>query len=231
VAADAARALGPRTPVRTITNAVDLERFAPGPGNGAALDAAAGLPAAPPGTVRVGLVATFARWKGHDIFLEAAARVPRDLPCRFYVVGGPIYRSLGSQYTLEELRSRAEALGLDSRLGFAGYLTNPAQALRALDIVVHASTRPEPFGRVIIEGMACGRAVIAAPIGGATELFEDGLSALSCPPGDPGALAAAVIRLVADADLRHRLGIAGRQAALSGFDRRRLADEWVAAFD
>lgn len=230
VAADAVRVLGPRTPVRTITNAIDLERFAPGPGDGAALDAAAGLPEAPPETVRVGLVATFALWKGHDVFLKAAARVPRDQPCRFYIVGGPIYRSLGSQCTLEDLRSRAEALGLGGRLGFTGHQADPAAALRALDIVVHASTRPEPFGRVIVEGMACGRAVIAAPTGGAAELFENGHSALGCPPGDPEALATAIARLAADPDLRHRLGAAGREAAVSGFDRRRKVDEWLAVY-
>lgn len=231
VAADARRVLGPQTPVRTILNAIDLERFAPGPGDGAALDAAAGLPAAPAGTVRVGLVATFARWKGHTVFLEAAARLAADRPCRFYIVGGPIYRSAGSQYTLDELRSHAAALGLNERLGFAGYQADPAAALRALDVVVHASTRPEPFGRVIVEGMACGRAVIAIRDGGAAELFDDGVSAVGCPPGDAAALAEAIARLVADPELRHRLGRAGRQAALDRFDRRRLADQWSAVYN
>ena len=168
-----------------------------------------GAAAAPPGTVRVGLVATFARWKGHDVFLEAAARVDPALPCRFYVVGGPIYQSVGSQWSLEELRGRAEALGLDGRLGFAGHQADPASAFRALDVVVHASTRPEPFGRVIVEAMACGRAVVATPHGGAAELFEPGVSALGCPPGDPDALAAAIARLVADPGLRRRLGAGG----------------------
>ena len=89
------RVLGGRVDVQTIHNAIDLERFAPGPGDGGRLDAASGLPTAPAGTVRVGLVATFARWKGHEVFLDAAARIGADLPCRFYVVGGPIYRSAG----------------------------------------------------------------------------------------------------------------------------------------
>ncbi len=111
VAADAARGLGAHVPIRTIYNAVDVERFAPGPGDGAWLDAAAGLPPAPSGTIRVGLVATFARWKGHELFLDAAARIGRDQPCRFYVVGGPIYRSRGSQYSTEELQRRAEGSG------------------------------------------------------------------------------------------------------------------------
>lgn len=233
VAADAAQALGPRVPVRAIYNAIDLERFAPGLGDGRALDIASGLPEAPVGTVRVGLVATFAKWKGHGVFLEAAARVASTVrrPCRFYVVGGPLYRTAGSQWTLDELRAQAKALGLAGRVGFTGYQADPAAALRALDVVVHASTQPEPFGRVIVEGMACGRAVVAVPNGGAAELFEPEVNALACPPGDAESLASAITRLIADPDLRARLGAAGRQAALERFDRRRLADEWAGLYE
>src|SRR5262249_13053440 len=71
-----------------------------GRGDGAALDRLAGLEVAPPGTARVGLVATYARWKGQEVFLQAASQVD----ARFYVVGGPVYRTRGSQFSLEELR-------------------------------------------------------------------------------------------------------------------------------
>jgi glycosyltransferase involved in cell wall biosynthesis len=178
----------------------------------------------------VGLVATFARWKGHEVFLDAAARIPSGLPCRFYLVGGPIYRSQGSQYAMEELRRRAGTLGLDGRLGFTGYLTDSAAALRALDVVVHASTRPEPFGRVIVEGMACGRAVVAVRNGGAAELFEDGINALGCPPCEPETLARVLVRLISDPELRRRLSEVGRATALARFDRARLAGRWVSIY-
>lgn len=227
VADDTQAVLGPRMPVFSIYNAVDLDRFRPGPGDGGWLDTEAGLsPAGPEHIVRVGLVATYARWKGHDVFLRAASRLSSDLPVRFYVIGGPLYKSAGSQHDPVELRERARGLGLGGRVGFAGYQTEPAQVYRALDVVVHASTRPEPFGRVIVEAMACGRAVIAVPRGGAAELFQDGVSALACPPDDPDTLAEAVRRLVADPGLRQSLGTAGRAAAEARFDRARLADEW-----
>ena len=119
VAADAARVLGPKVPVVAVYNAADLDRFAPGPGDGAWLDAEAGMPPAPEGTVRVGLVATFARWKGHEVFLDAVARLPADLPARFYIIGGPLYKSAGSQHSAEGLRAKAgAALGL-ARAGSA----------------------------------------------------------------------------------------------------------------
>ena len=231
VAADVRETLRGRAPVRVIYSAVDLDRFSPGPGDGPSLDRDAGLDDSPLGTVRVGLVATFAKWKGHDLFLEAVSRIDPSLPARFYVVGGPIYRSTGSQVTLESLHERAERLGLAGRIGFTGHRSDPAEVFRSLDVVVHASTEPEPFGRVIVEGMACGRAVVAMEEGGAAELFRDGEEALACPPRDAASLAGRIARLVEDADLRQRLGRAARAAAEARFDRSRLAEDWARVYD
>src|SRR5262249_8878688 len=110
--AEAAREHLGGAPVAVVPNAIDTDHFCPGPARGAWLDELAGLPRAPAETVRVGLVATYALWKGHDIFLSAAARVTcrrPDLPVRFYVVVGPIYRTGGSQWSAAELRARAAA--------------------------------------------------------------------------------------------------------------------------
>jgi glycosyltransferase involved in cell wall biosynthesis len=227
VADDAAKALGPRFPVRTVYNAVDLARFAP-EGPRVDLDAASGLPPAPEGTVRVGLIGTFATWKGQDVFLDAAAQVDSHIhaPSRFTIIGGPIYKTGGSQWTIEELKARAERLRLGDRIGFAGFQPDPASAIRSLDVVVHASTRPEPFGRVIVEGMACGKAVIAVNGGGSAELFEDGVTALGIPPDDPAALASAMTRLIAEPNLRAQIAAAGRASAVARFDRDDLASRW-----
>src|SRR5215471_11988406 len=132
-------ALCPELETTAIYNAVDLDRFAP-TGNSVDLDAISGLAAAAPGTVRVGLVATFARWKGHKVFLEAMSRLPANLPVRGYVIGGPIYQTNGSQWSLAELRREVSLLGLDGRVGFTGFLSDTAVAMRSLDVVVHAST-------------------------------------------------------------------------------------------
>ena len=70
-----------------VYNAIDTVRFAPGVGDGARLDGLAGLPAALEGTVRLGLVATYARWKGQDLFMMAIGRVQSVRPARFYIVG------------------------------------------------------------------------------------------------------------------------------------------------
>lgn len=226
---DAARVCGPGVTVHPIWNAVDLERFAPG-GPTLDLDELAGLPAAGEATVRVGLVATFARWKGHRTFLEALARLRPSPPVRGYVIGGALYDTDGSQVTIDELRRDTVALGLEGRVGFTGFVTDPAAAMRSLDVVVHASTDPEPFGLVIAEAMACGRAVVVSAGGGAAEIVTPEHDALTHAPGDAGALAAAITRLADEKGLRARLGEAGRATAERAFTRERLAREFVSVY-
>jgi glycosyltransferase involved in cell wall biosynthesis len=230
VAADAAHAIGAGPALHAVWNAVDLSRFSPS-GPVADLDALAGLPPAPDGVVRVGLVATFARWKGHHTFLEALARVPGSLPVRGYIIGGPLYETAGSQVSLYELRADVAARGLTSRVGFTGFIADAAQAMRALDVVVHASTDPEPFGLVIAEGMACGRPVVVSRAGGAAEITTPGVDALAYLPGDAGQLAECLVSLVANAGLRRRLGDAGRATAERVFDRRRLAVDMTPIYE
>ena len=229
VAADLRRACGDGLPVATVLNAVDLDRFS-SEGPCADLDRLAGLPPAGPGTVRVGLLATFGRWKGHTTFLDAVARLPRDLPIRGYIVGGAVYRTDDSQHVLDDLRRYAERVGVADRVGFTGFVARPEDAMRALDIVVHASTSPEPFGLVIVEAMACGRAVVASAAGGATEIFTPGVDALAHEPGRADELAARIEELVRDAGRRQQLGRAGRRTAERRFDRTRLALELVPVY-
>jgi len=226
VAADVGGQFGRRLGVRQVHNAVNLERFSP-EGERADLDALAGLPPAPAGVVRIGLVATFARWKGHDTFMRALARLPADLPVRAYVIGAALYQTEGSQYGIKELRRMAEGAGVADRVGFTGHAARPEEALRALDVVVHASTAPEPFGLVIAEAMACGRAVVASAAGGAAELFTPGRDALAHRPGDDRGLADCLARLAYDPALRAALGEAARKTAVARFDSARMIAEWL----
>jgi glycosyltransferase involved in cell wall biosynthesis len=229
VADDVRLACGSTLAIHPVWNAVDLERFSPD-GAQIDLDAVSGLPAAE-GFVRVGLVATFARWKGHKTFLRALAMLPPSLPVRAYVVGGPIYETFGSQTSSAELSELVRLLGLEERIGLTGFIEDSAMAIRALDIVVHASTEPEPFGLVIVEAMACGKPVVVSRGGGASELIEPGVNALDFAPGDAPALAHRIEQLTRDAGLRHRLGRAGRSTAEQRFHRRRMASELTGIYE
>ncbi len=229
IADDIASVLKGNIPIYTVYNAVALDHFSPR-GERADLDALSGLPAACSGVVRVGLAATAARWKGHEIFLRALASLPRNLPVRGYVIGGPIDETEGSQFTMSELRVMAAHFGVAERVGFTGHLDEVAPAMRALDIVVHASIAPEPFGLVIAEAMASGRAVISSALGGAAELVEDERNAVVYPSGEPDALACAIQRLASDRELRTRLGEVGRATAEKRFDRERLGSQLTAIY-
>ncbi len=231
--ADDFRAAVAGRPVAVVPNAVDTAHFAPRAADADALDRLAGLPPPPPGTLRIGLVATYARWKGHDVFLRAAAELARDPsapPVRFYVVGGPVYATDGSQFCRTELCALARGLGIEAAVGFVGMQDDPATIYPALDVVVHASTRPEPFGLTIVEAMACGRPVVAARAGGAAEIVTPGHDALGVPPGDVPALTGALRALRADAALRAALGRQARETATRRFDRARLGAQLWAVY-
>ena len=161
VATDIRRELGPGLDVRTIWNSVDLDRFTP-EGPRVDLDALAGLAPASTGLPRIGLVATFARWKGQLLFLEAIRALAATHRFRAYIVGGPLYETTGSQFSLGELHAAIERMGLADTVGLTGFVKDSAAALRSLDVVVHASTSPEPFGLVIAEAMAVGRSVVVS---------------------------------------------------------------------
>jgi len=216
-------------PVVLLYNAVDLEEFSPR-GGVTDLDAAAGLPPATEPTLRVGLLATFAKWKGHGIFFKALSLLSSEQPVRGYVIGGPIYQTQGSQHSMADLREEARRLGLGERVGFTGFMAEPAAAMRALDVIVHASTQPEPFGMVIVEGMACGRAVVASASSGAAEIFNDGENVLAYPSGNAEELAKRIGAFLDEPDLRARLGRAGRRSVESLFQRSRLASELIAIY-
>jgi glycosyltransferase involved in cell wall biosynthesis len=228
VAAQARRMFGDGVPVHTIYNSVDLARFNPS-GPRVDLDALAGLPPLPPGGIRVGLVGTFARWKGHQVFLEALARLRGAANVRGYIVGDSIYQTEASQHSRRELQAHAEALGLGDRVGFTGKVDDVSAVLRTLDIAVHASTEPEPFGLVIAEAMACGRPIVVSRAGGAAEIAQRG--ALFHEPGNSAELAARLTELASDPARRAALGAAGRETAVRLFSRGRFCDTLIPVYE
>jgi glycosyltransferase involved in cell wall biosynthesis len=228
VAEHARRLLSAAPSIHAIHNAVDLDRFHPA-GPSLDLDALAEMPRLASGGIRVGLVGTFAKWKGHDVFLRALSQVRADVPLRGYVIGDSIYQTDGSQYTISRLRKTALCLGLNGTVGFTGHIADVPSALRSLDIVVHASVEPEPFGLVIAEAMACGRPVIVSRAGGAAEIAQAG--ALFHTPGNAEELAERMTQLVNQPTLRGALSKAGRAAAEQLFSRRRMVDALVPLYE
>lgn len=211
----------PQLPVQVMEDVIDLNRFRP-QGSRLDLDAIAKLPNAVEGTIRIGLVATFAKWKGHDVFLRAIAKLPQHAQVRAYIVGGAQYQTKGSQWSLEELKSLAAQLGIT--VGFTGFVDSAA-AMRSLDIVVHASVKPEPLGLVIPEAMACGKPVVVANAGGAAELFTEGVDAVGHRSGNADDLALVLKPLIACPLRRFELGRKAYSHAVQRFGRQRLGSQ------
>lgn len=212
---------------------IDRQHFAPGQGDGRWLDQLAESNPLPSNAVRVGMVATFARWKGQDLFIDAAARVLQQTlssPVGFYIIGGPIYSTHGSQYTLEELRGIVEHYGLEEHIRFVPFQDDTSAIYRSLDVVVHASKHPEPFGRTILEAMSCGRSVIATQAGGAIEIFKCGESALGFPLGDTVALSHAMTSLIGSPHRRVELGKKARESTVA-FSRAVMGERLQACLE
>jgi glycosyltransferase involved in cell wall biosynthesis len=224
--------IAPGANVRTLYNVVDTDYFQDGEAEPEWLATLAGLEPPTPETTTFGLVATYARWKGHGLFIEAAGLLCKARPeaaLRFYVVGGPIYKTLGSQVRAAELLEHARSAGIESRFGLVPFQDDIARVYRALNVVVHASTQPEPFGRTIVEAMACARPVIIARAGGAAELFAEGENAFGFLPGNAAGLAEVMIRAL-EPGVRARLGRAARDHAVADFGRARLGPELLRAY-
>jgi glycosyltransferase involved in cell wall biosynthesis len=168
-----------------------------------------------PSQAVVGLVGRLAEWKGQHVFLEAAAAVAAEMPdVRFRLIGSAMF---GEEAYEAHLRERAAEPDLAGRVEFAGFRDDFWAALAELTVVVHASVTPEPFGQVVVEAMAAGRAVIATDGGGVRETVLDRETGLLVPMGDAPAMASAMLRLLRDPALRRMLAVAGRRRALTEF--------------
>ncbi|HUI43496.1 MAG TPA: glycosyltransferase [Terriglobia bacterium] len=190
-------------------------------GNGLPPEAFAAVAPAIPrraGLLRVGMIARMnARYKNHRVFLHAAARLgARSLNLEFLLVGdGPLR---------PELEREAESLGLRGQARFLGDRRDVSAVLASLDVTVLPSSS-EGLSNVILESMAAGVPVVATGVGGNPELVSD-KTGLLVPPNDPVALARALEVVLADAELRTRLGECSRKFVLENFTLDRMRDQY-----
>jgi glycosyltransferase involved in cell wall biosynthesis len=152
-------------------------------------------------------------WKGQTVLIEALARLSGPNVC-CVLVGSDQGRR---RYSAGLIR-QAEALGVADRVRLVGECQDMPAALLLADVVVHASTQPEAFGRVVIEAQAMRRPVVASDLGAPIETVEHGVTGWRTPPGDAGALAAALeMALALPPEERQALGCRARAAVLRGY--------------
>lgn len=188
-----------------VLNGIDLAAF-PLDLDGTGVRADLGIA---PTTYLVGSVGRLVTWKGHHVVLRAFADFASHCPdAHLLIVGGPDVAEPGYDDYLLEL---ALNLGVADHVTLTGHRVDVPQVMAALDVVCHAAIEPEPFGRVVIEGMAARRPVIGSAAGGVLEIIEPGSSGLVVPPGNSQALALAMTSLWQNPGVAASLAAAGRQ--------------------
>jgi glycosyltransferase involved in cell wall biosynthesis len=159
----------------------------------------------------IGLFSRLAPWKGQKLFLQAIAQLPGAIAV---IAGDGLF---GESDYARELETHIASLGLRDRVRLLGFRDDVPALMRAMDVIVHASTAPEPFGRVVVEGMLARRPVVASASGGVLEILEDGRTGFLFAPGDAGALAAVLQRILAAPDRGESVAQAGQDHARRHF--------------
>jgi glycosyltransferase involved in cell wall biosynthesis len=171
----------------------------------------------------VGLVSGLRVMKGHQVALDAAARlIAAGRRVRFVFVGRGACEAI--------IRAAIERAGLDAHVSIAGWAPDLPAVMAALDIGLYVPLESDGMSRVLFEYLAAGRPLIAARTGVVPEVLTDGKQALLVPAGDADALTAALTRLLDDADLRARLGKAGRRRLVDHYSGARVAEALEAQY-
>ena len=169
----------------------------------------------------IGIVGRITEWKGQHIFLEAAGIVLKSYPeARFQIVGAALF---GEEAYEARIREMADQEPLKGRVEFLGFRKDVLAVMSGLDIVAHASITPEPFGQVVVQGMALGRPVVGTDAGGVRETMVNGETGLLVPPGDSSAMAEALCSLLADPERARQMGQCGKERAKRLFSVERAA--------
>jgi len=177
----------------------------------------------------VGLVGRITPWKGQHVFLRAASMVHRRFPnARFQIVGSALFNEIHYERYLHRLTA---SLGLEDVVEFTGFREDVPNLIAKMDLIVHASTTGEPFGQVIVEGMAAGKPIVATNGGGVPEIVVDGQTGLLVPMGNAPAMAKAICRFLADPARRAEAGRRGRQRVNERFTIQFTADKVQRLYD
>ncbi len=173
--------------------------------------------------ILVGLLGRISWWKGHDYFLEAIAEVTKHISgLKGVIIGDLTEDPFGrNRPYFDKLQVLVKSLDLKDKVIFTGFRRDVARVVSALDVVVHASSSPEPFGLVVIEGMAAGKPVVATGAGGVLDIIDDGVNGMLVPCKDSKAMAKAILQIISDKDKAKQMGLAARRHVANKFTIQR----------
>jgi glycosyltransferase involved in cell wall biosynthesis len=197
-----------------IPNAVDLDRFDDAETAAAPIREEFGWNS----TDKVfALVGRLVSWKGQEYFIRAIAKArASDSSIRGLLVGDDVETGERDQF-VAAIHSLIEELNVGDAIGFTGHRTDVPNIMKAADVVVCASSKPEPFGRVIIESMAVGTPVIATDAGGVTDIIDDGKNGILVPIMNSDAMAEAMLQVTNDVEFERAIRAAGLRSVADQF--------------
>lgn len=196
-----------------IWNGIDIDRFNSASGSELALARASfGAGKSP----LIGIFGRLAPWKGQHVLLEALPTLPQ---VHAVIVGAPLY---GEDAYADQLYRLVQNLGLTGRVHFLGFRHDIPSLMQVVDIILHTSIAPEPFGRVIVEGMLAGKPVIATRGGATDEIIDDGVDGILVPAGDSDALANAIRSVLDSRSLRETMINAAIEKARARFSLKAM---------
>lgn len=161
----------------------------------------------PYGVPVVGMVGNIKRWKGQEILIKAMKQLRKAVPNVKCILIGDAGKY--DHPYLEKLLQIIDEGDLQDCVIFTGHRKDIADIVNTFDVLVHASLEPEPFGRVLLEGMALSKPVISTTIGAGPEIVTAGETGMLVQPGDDSALAQAIKYLLTNYDEARAMGKAG----------------------
>lgn len=177
----------------------------------------------------VGVFGRLSPWKGQDVFLRTLAMMPA---VQGLIVGSPMF---GEDAYAQHLEQEIKTLGLENRVKLLGFRSDIPELMKTCDIIAHTSIAPEPFGRVIVEGMLSGRPVVASKSGGPNEIIENGVTGMLYTPGDSQALQSVLSEIINEPEQALLIAQRGRETALNRFSldnmHKRLDDIITVCFN
>ncbi|WP_075323142.1 glycosyltransferase family 4 protein [Acidithiobacillus albertensis] len=177
----------------------------------------------------VGVFGRLSPWKGQDVFLRTLAMMPA---VQGLIVGSSMF---GEDAYAQHLEQEIKTLGLENRVKLLGFRSDIPELMKTCDIIAHTSIAPEPFGRVIVEGMLSGRPVVASKSGGPNEIIENGVTGMLYTPGDSQALQSVLSEIINEPEQALLMAQRGRETALNRFSldnmHKRLDDIITVCFN
>ena len=181
------------------------------------------------GIPMIGMIGNIRLWKGQEILIRAVTTLRDRWPNLQCLLLGSV--SPCSQSYVDKLETLVSELGLKKCIMTMGYRRDVADYLNALDIVVHASTEPEPFGRVLLEAMALSKPLVASRAGAIPEIVEEGVTGLTFQPGDSEDLARCIAQLLRDPVAATMMGDNGRRRLIDRFCVRKNVEMTEALYE